>query len=179
MMNRMLVILAAVLLATAARAEYVLWFVDQKSQPDPIDFTYAKLAVSGEGVESGTYLALDGTDGWTEVYHSDYPDTISGYSTDEAYSILGAYAADGYSFAVELYRENANGESMLVGVSDPVSYAILKGQFHTYENIGQSGIVPYAYSAFGAVPEPTCGTLLLFGAGLLALRRRRFVNICQ
>ena len=177
-MNRMLVILATALLATAARAEYMLWLVDQKS--DPIDFTYAKLAVSGEGVESGTYLALDGTDGRTEVYHSDYPDTISGYSTDEAYSILGAYAADGYSFAVELYRrENANGESMLVGVRDPVSYAILKGQFHTYENMGQSGIVPYAYSAFGAVPEPTCGMLLLFGAGLLALRRRRFVNICQ
>ena len=77
----------------------------------------------------------------------------------------------GYNFYVELYDSNGT----LVGFSDSVSYSAVSGYIAgSVQQAAQMGLVnSYNWTNFTAVPEPTSGVMLLLGAALLGLRRRR------
>lgn len=184
-MNKMMkTVVASVLLALglSVRADYLLWQVEQTAE-DAIPFTYAKLSVKGRSLTEPTYLSVVA---WTEdgpdlssvpvqkIGHSNFETEQTGLSVLQCYANLGEYANSAYSFAVELYAFE-DGAPSLVGVSDYVSYVQMMEQFHVYSNMSQSGITPYTYGTFRAVPEPTGGLLLLMGLGALALRRKRAV----
>lgn len=164
---------AALMCCCSVHADYLLWQIDQTGTSEtPLEFSYAKILVQGEGVSEGTYLSLAGTGdpGFTEVVHSGYPDPLTGSKTDPVYAVLGDFGQLGYSFAAELYRETDDGD-VFVGRSAFVSYASLE-KFHVYSNMSLTGIDPYKFSAF-SVPEPTSGLLVLLGFGLMALRRKK------
>ena len=158
---------AALALSACANADYLYWMVSQNSSSeDPVAFMYARIAVSGNGVATGTYLS-DGS-GNSMFLWSGYPeDGTTGYNTLAGYVDLAAYGADGYSFAVELY--NATHE--VVGVGNVETYNNLKK--FVYGDMQHTGIDPWVVRSLQAVPEPTSGMLILVGTALLALRRRK------
>lgn len=168
-MKKVFIMAAAAVLAACAQAEYLYWMVSEDpASAEAVEFQYAKVAVSGNGAASGTYLADD--NGNNEFLWSGFGESSpSGYSTLGQYVNLGSYWADGYSYAIELY----NASDALVGVSSPATFAAL-GDF-VYGDMKQSGITPWVVSAVTAVPEPSGSCLFLVGAALLALKRRRAV----
>ena len=167
-------VLAASLLVLGftAKADYLLWQINQNGQDNPVEFAYAKLVVMGDGVDEGTYLLQEGGD--YAIGHSTFPVPESGFETLASYADLGQYGSSGYSFAVELYAfENDSDTATLVGISDYVSYTEMKNQF-VYSNMSLTGVDPYVYRTFAKpTPEPTSGLMLLLGLGMLALRRKR------
>lgn len=184
-MNKMMkTVVASVLLALglSVRADYLLWQVEQTAE-DAIPFTYAKLSVKGGSLTDQTYLSVgvwtqDGPDLSSvpvqEIGHSNFEAEQTGPSVLQSYANLGEYANSAYSFAVELYSFT-DGHENLLAVSDYVRYSEMVRDFHVYSNMSQSGITPYTYGTFRAVPEPTGGLLVLMGLGALALRRKRAV----
>lgn len=173
----MKIILNALVVAVAfsAHADYLYWQILQDpDSEDSVPFTYAKIAVKGEGIADGTYLTLSGTDGETDVLHSsfNFESPAPGYSTLETYSNLSRYGltdASVLSFVAELYSL-ADGGDHLVGVSPTIAYDMLK--FADYTDMNQSRM-PFVFNSFSAVPEPSNALLMLLGFAMLSLRRRR------
>lgn len=160
---------AALALSACANADYLYWMVNQdSSDPDSVAFKYARIAVSGNGVEVGTYLS-DGS-GNSRFVWSGYPEGgTTGYNTLAGYVDLASYGVDGYSFAVELY----NTANEVVGVGNVETYNNLKK--FVYGDMQHTGIDPWVVSSLQAVPEPTSGMLVLVGTALLALKRRKLL----
>lgn len=178
-MNKMMktvVVSSLLALGLSARADYLLWQVEQ--QEGGIPFSYAKLSVTGGDLTDPTYLWVSAWNGsepsssaqlTQQIGHSNIETKDTGLSVLQSYANLGEYANSAYSFAVELYSFT-DGHENLLAVSDYVSYSEMVRDFHVYSNMSLSGITPYTYGTF-AVPEPTGGLLMLLGLGLLALRR--------
>ena len=167
-MKKILAIAAAGLLAAHASADYLLWQVDQTTTANATPFMYAAVAAHGpNGDEKAGLANTEGTE-IPYVLWVDYSDTAPmGLKTEETYTDLGAYGSGSYYFMVELY----NSENVLVGTSQKLTLADL--QQHIYANMGLTGITPYVVNSISPVPEPTGGLLVLLGAGLLGLKRRR------
>ena len=153
----MKIILNALVVAVAfsAHADYLYWQIEQDPDPEKsVPFTYAKIAVKGEGIADGTYLTPSGTDGETDVLHSSFDtEKLTGYSTLETYADLARYGltdASVLSFVAELYSL-ADGGDHLVGVSPTIGYNMLK--FADYTDMNQSN-KPFVFTSFSAVPEP-------------------------
>ena len=50
--------LAALAWGLTANAAFFYWGVDQSASPNPVAFSFVKIAVQGAGVASGTYSTL-------------------------------------------------------------------------------------------------------------------------
>jgi len=119
--------------------------------------------ISGDTVVSsgGSEIALD---------ESPPPQTMYAFATD--------YASAEYSFAIELGSYDS-GEWTVLATSASLTYQQLQtgdgvngSYITTYDAtlpVPQGTWAPQAYN----VPEPSSGLMMLIGAGLLALRRRR------
>lgn len=169
-MKKALALLTCLAAALFARAEgdlMMYWMIDQRGH-EPEAFTYAMIAVSGDGIDEGTYLSVDGK---TVVIPSDFDQVkFSGSFTEPIYTALGTLAKHDPQtlyFAVELYAGNPTAK---IGYSEAVSYAELLADGHIYGDMWTTGITPYVFTA---IPEPTGGVLVLLGLGLLGLRRKR------
>ena len=144
----------------------------------------------GEGYSLSAKMSVRNDSGDTLAYlnlYSAYQDPLTGayvtYPTGgqttqslavppvNAFADLGAYAAAGYSFAIELGNE-VDGQWTSVVVSEVRSYTSL-GDHITDWAPGITAVPDVPWIPSYHIPEPCSGLLLLVGGGLLALRRRR------
>ena len=182
---RLLFGFAAIFLACTLRAAdsglCVLWwqvgdFTDPDSLEDVIvqrvnggeDTTAADLGVKYariREVSTGTYLTLDS--GSAAPLVMDVPMT---WQAD-----VSAFASGSpeYAFVIELGNLDGSTWSTFA-VSETVTYTDLVANDHidTSSGYDPNPITPWMPTSY-VVPEPTSGMLVLVGAALLALRRRR------
>lgn len=156
-MNKIIAIVA-VILAFAAKADYLYWMIDTSSAAA---FTYDKLVLKGDSttLDDGiTYTAMSAIGGDT------LNDKVATYYGTYGQAFEYDLGSNSYtSYFVELY----NGDSW---VAQSTSIAGLSGAVFK----GGAGL-PATPATFGtfAVPEPTSGLLFVLGGMLLGLKRRR------
>ena len=185
---RLLLGFAAIFLACAARAEdsvlRVLWWqVGDFTDPDSLE-NVAVERVNGGGMTTAADIGVTHAR-IREVSTGDYlvmldPET-GNFSLDSInvpmtwYADVSAYASDsaGYAFIVELGNWDGSSWSVLA-LSETVSYTSLDGSSHIDHVSGYNPnpITPWMPTSY-VVPEPTSGLLVVVGAALLALRRRK------
>ncbi len=178
-MKKSLIAFAMVLMAAAVNAEAMYWQVSQitaegaGTNVKADSYKYAQVHVYTGNAENGYtsvgYLNALAEDGWTTdgalISTSDAGNgawfDLTGYNKNDTT----------YSFVLEL----VNSDLQVVGASQYQSYDTIKGQSGVVQNLGS--ILPSTYTAwnqgFVSIPEPTSGLMLLLGASLLALRRKR------
>lgn len=114
------------------------------------------------------------------------PDVEGDYCAGPTYANIGDYRDPKYTFAIELGNYN-NGQFNVMAKSESYTYAMLQadpndegvnhitaGELFIPSYLAWTG-ARYVEAQASAVPEPSGGLLLLVGASLLALRRRRAV----
>ena len=163
----------AVLALSAEGDKYLYWMVEDSN----IQFDYARVAATKkvDNVVVGvTYLNIypPATDEAGNIYqYAEQPAKLGsdGYATDKTYGLLaGSTDWSSYSFVIELLNEDydvkaTGGESRY---SDLLKYMI-SSPLDQPEAWTVSSFTP------SPVPEPTSGLLMLLGAAVLALRRKR------
>ncbi len=185
---RLLLGFAAIFLACAARAEddglRVLWWqVGDMTDPTSLgDVNVQKVNDGGETtaadlgvtharireVSTDTYLKM--LNPATQTFTLDAINVPMTWKAD-----VSAYASGSpeYAFVIELGNWDGSNWSTLA-VSETVTYTSLEGSSHIDHVSGYNPnpITSWVASSY-VVPEPTSGMLVLVGAALLALRRRR------
>ena len=139
---------------------YLNFVIDQSAAEKPVDFSYARVGVAGEGA----YLNLQGTDSPWVVGNGDG-------TAPQNWADLGAYNSPLYSYFVELYDIDFNA----IAASEVFGYDALTS--HIATPMGQGGATPWTVTTFN-VPEPSSALLLILGFGALALRRRKTTFLC-
>ena len=186
-MFRALFCFAAVLLAHTAQADglKVLWWqVGDFTASDPLANVPVEL-VNGGGMSNAKDLGVTHAR-IREVSTGDLvlmldPETEDQFSlvamevpmTWQANVSTYASGSPEYAFVIELGNWDGSAWSTLA-VSETVTYADLAANSHidNVSGYNPNPITPWAPSSY-VVPEPTSGMLVLVGAALLALRRRR------
>lgn len=171
-MNKYIALVAAVLLGGASQAAYLYWQVDNTDASD-IAFSYARVVAEAEGSSTSQVMYI--TDGQGE--------TKDGYAmvakgTRAAINLDQLTNPSSYSFYIELINYNsATMQYDVVGTSklNAESYANLVES--NFIDIGTTMQLPTAtkiwHGGTYSVPEPTSAMLVMFGMGLLALKRKR------
>lgn len=176
-MNKILAFGLGVLLSTMAQANYLYWQVDSsKLEEGGIsvgDGSYAKIVAStsstyieGRQELSSTYLDYVPSTGMTQSSPS-YTTTSANWSKDN-YAELGSYGSSTYTYFVEIY----NSQNVMVGHSDGVAYGNI-AMVTDLSDIGSATLINTFHGATYAVPEPTGSLLVLIGAAMLGLKRRK------
>lgn len=155
-MKKVFAIAAVLTIACSVRADsYLYWMLEDS----PVEFTYAKLLAEDENGTTICYLAMGNTS-------RDAVASADSTSVNPIYSKLPlSYDLTQLRFLVELYSS----EKQVVGVSSYASYLGL--QKFIYDDMSTTGIIPYHFTAM--IPEPSGGLLVIFGAGLMVLRRKK------
>lgn len=163
-----------VLAAAFAHADFLYWQI-----ADQGEFTTASLWVkntgSSAGIEALDVIVAEGVD-------IDNGTVLTGTTTGLVSTDISAYAADQYSFFVELATyasledENPTSQKWLNSYSykDLVSNGYISTGDVGTPGAASSGGAPMSGGG-NAIPEPTSGMLMLLGGALMALRRRRRV----
>lgn len=166
-MKRLLTSIAFVLAAAAgqaAQANWLYWNVAGAATPEgAADFSYAVLCDSEDWTRTYTVGEIGA---WKVKANDDARSTPAVASNIGGTS--GTASAEPSSFAVLLY----DADNEVLAVSETVSRdALVRYIYIDLRTAGEG--TPYVFSSFEAVPEPSGGLLLLLGACVLALRRRR------
>lgn len=164
---RILSVLVTLAAAHAARAEYLYWMIDETLLLEGEafdDYAFARV----KDLQSGDYLHVyDASGSKTSATAVDKVTATSGAMAWGDFEIDKQFSSSEKSFLFELYNSN---REVVAWQQQTVSLADLIA--HQY--IGSSlypAFTPYMLTA--VVPEPTGGVLVLLGAAMLALRRRR------
>lgn len=148
----------------------------------------ARVRVTGGNIQEGQDVFLD-------LY-------IPGYGLDEGggawgveFSTVGGYWGAGvptgnqspsgnysagtpeFSFIVELGNIDSSDNWTTVATSASATYSSLADYIHETFDITPGQIAVWTPTQFTAVPEPSGGLLTLMGVALLALRRKRLVEV--
>lgn len=169
-MKKAIIITFGLLLAVTVRADVLYWQIS-----NPVDSTtgtsinlenYAVAKIySTDSTGSRTYYTsyVLGADGLTEVGSQKVSSNMQ--------MALGADIGSSYSgqtFFVELFGNDDPYYSQYaanIGTGSELAKFIETANFTSYNTM--------MVSSFAPVPEPTSGMMLVFGAALLALRRRK------
>ena len=163
-MKRLLLIAALLMALLPGRAEeqILYWLVDS-GHNSKFEFEYALLyAQSGDGEKQGV-IAVEGTTPLT-----------TGLVDVDLLEALATSDLTGYRFFIELVNFDAGTEAIKgVAITQTSSYSDLVNNHHI---LGAGNTIPenlVYWTPYFMIPEPSSGLLLLLGAALLALRRRR------
>lgn len=171
-MKKLVCAFAVILAAVAVNAEAMYWQVNTL-QTNAKDYTMAQVRVYQNGTATENYLnVLDESSGiWSTG------GGLVSTSAEGAWFDLTPYKAGSpeFSFVLELVNDNLDvmGSSAGAAGSGPVAYSSLgDGVVQNFDSIA-----PLNYTSWNAgfvdVPEPTSALMMLLGASLLALRRKR------
>ena len=129
------------------------------------DYSYAMVAISQNGTDpdpTGDYLTIYGGGGTAQGQA-----VLSG-STEPLYVDLGGSTTGNILFEMWLDSSPDSFERVAyfsVSLNDLSAYLV--------SSMAQGGAIPFVVSQVHPVPEPTSGLLVLLGAAVLALRRKR------
>lgn len=166
-----LVVWAVIGVASAASANLLLWQVGdagvaKDAEGSEIEYSYAKIMGAPDNSYTGNSLSVMGGD-----FEGTTNKGIGGdvFSKAAVAAILGDDAVAPY-FYIELFDAANNS----VGQSSIASYAEL-GEFIKKTEFDSSWMNAQKWSGgtYHATPEPTSGLLMLLGAAMLGLRRRK------
>ena len=159
MKNKILTLVFGIAVATAARSEILYWTVENYTNGTSYNgWNYAKI-FSSDGTKPGAVLETFGDDGsgfvQKKAQSGIYSSIDTNYSTDT-------------SFYIELYNEKE-------GPAVAWSYLVKKSDLSSFVDQGSSFASTPRSAGYGftVVPEPTSGLMLLLGAAMLGLRRKR------
>jgi hypothetical protein len=167
-----LAVALAIAIGSTASADVLLWQVADNPSPS-----------AGEGGVPWTYAVIKATDGESDVtldnIVGDYAETVDkvGATVFDVASVAARLpnSAASYSFYMELY-DSAN-NLVATSVDNRASYDTLSDYIRASENASNWGAINKwnggGSSAFRVVPEPTSGLMLLMGAAMLSLRRKK------
>ena len=147
----------------------------------------ARVRVTGGNITEDTFLDLyipgSGVDVGGGAYGVEF-DTVGGYwgagVPTGNQSPSGDYSAGTpeYSFIVELGNIDSSDNWTTVATSAAKAYSDLGDYIHQTFDINPGQIAVWTPAQFtAAVPEPSGGLLTLMGVALLALRRKRLVEV--
>lgn len=177
---------AMIVCASALRAadggEILWWMVEDLSQVSAVKdgqtVTAAELGVNAARVR---YETADAS-GYLPIYgvaeDKAYPATGTGAAAllpGEYFSSLGSFAGASYSFVLELGNWSDGAWVRTSMESAAASYDQLDRHLAEWHGMTPVYAQPWSPTSFSVVPEPTGGVLMLLGAALLALRRRKQV----
>lgn len=171
-MKKFFIIAASVVCANFAQAAYLYWQVDSSDFSElGVSATYARVVATPTEGGSDVYLQLVSQE--TGVATGN---TMTGINLGPAavsLDTLGSSTA--YSFFIELLNYNTNPEGFnVVAKSQTMTYAELQAK--NFIDVGDVMQIPASQVWHGgtySVPEPTSAMLVMFGMGLLALKRKR------
>lgn len=152
-MKKLISILSTVV-ACAASADYIYWFVENPTEVDGKETTWTSAAFFQDSTKLVTVDAENMAD--------------FGYSVA---TLNGGYNLA--TFFIELYNDSSSTPI----AKATVPYSTLAGSIFTDNGIGSPGANKFNASTGATfnVPEPTSGLLFLVGGMLLGLRRKRRV----
>lgn len=180
-MKKFLIVVAAVFLANISEAAYLYWQVSTSELTGKTDSVTGE-SLSGLGFNYAQIIAVDSSGNETALRIANPMDGSSMTGTKMNLSVEGPYAinlsqledAGAYSFYIEMLNYN-NSSYDFVAKSQAVSYSNLVSD--KFIDVGDTFQIPQANiwhgSGYTATPEPTSAMLVMFGMGLLALKRKR------
>lgn len=175
-MKKILILSIALFCASlSANAAYLYWQVDDYSEP----------GATWNAVSMYVYDKVNQTVLYTEpgkltIYYEDDgvpSSTVVGASAgDKFYTDVTDYTdTSKYSYYVEYYNYNGTEASVLPSSKTKVAGGIISDAT-PYDSVGSLTDLPGSSWAtpatYTAVPEPTSGLMLLFGAAMLGLKRK-------
>lgn len=147
-------------------ADVLYWLVDEDSSGLP-SFSYAQVVAQSDNdkKELNVFNMTEGVPGLGTLVVA----SPSGHATPESYAYLDPTGAwGGYQFYIELLNENFD---VIATSSDEMGFADLQGHIKSTQLDKPTAWTASAFTS--NVPEPASGLLALFGAAMLALRRKR------
>lgn len=167
-MNKYIALAAAVLLGGASQAAYLYWQVDA-ADASGFDFNYARVVATADS----TSQVLNITDDFGETISVD----MVAVGSSAAINLDQLSNASAYSYYIELINYTSADNYDIVGTSKLDAWNYDKLVQSNFIDVGNMGlpITPAAVWHGGtySVPEPTSAMLVMFGMGLLALKRKR------
>ena len=162
-------------------------FFENYEAPEGSAFA-ARVRVTGGDIQAGQDVFLDlyipgyGVDEGGGAWGVEFSDAGgywgAGVPTGNQ-SLSGDYSAGTpeYSFIVELGNIDSSDNWTTVATSASATYSSLADYIHETFDINPGQIAVWTPTQFTAVPEPSGGLLTLMGVALLALRRKRLVEV--